>query len=315
MTSRDTFTLAHLSDPHLSSPEGARLGELLNKRALGYLSWRLRRRHEHRDEVLSALLRDLTLSRPDHTAITGDLTHLGLPAEFRMVASWLTTLGPPSKVTVIPGNHDAYARADWRHTFAHWADYMSSDRQRRRPVTGNEAETSFPLLRRRRRTALIGISTARPTAPFLAVGHVGKIQLRKLEEILAETGRQGLLRIVLIHHPPLPGLIAWRKRLVDAEQLRSVLQRRGAELVLHGHAHRTSFSQQDTPGGTVTTIGVSSASALGGKPGRRARYHLFRLTRAGGGWDVLFSVRRYSFDADRFVEESRRRLTIPGPPG
>ena len=43
---------AQISDPHLSSLEGVRPGDLLNKRALGYLSWRRKRRFEHRPEVL-----------------------------------------------------------------------------------------------------------------------------------------------------------------------------------------------------------------------------------------------------------------------
>jgi len=309
-TTEDTFTLAHLSDPHLSSPNQAPLRELLNKRISGYLSWRFRRRDEHRAEVLEALLRDLASTNPDHTVITGDLTHLGLPSEFRMVERWLSSVGPPTKVTLIPGNHDAYVSSDWHETFALWADYMRSDPGRDRARAERDFQNTFPILRVRRQTALIGVSTAQPSPLFFAVGRIGQVQLQKLERILAETRREGLMRIVLIHHPPVPGVVTWRKRLTDAVELRSVIERQGAELILHGHGHRAALTELATGEGSVMTIGVSSASALGRKPGRRARYHVYHVAQNDRGWDVLASVRRYSFTEDRFVEENELHLTV-----
>jgi 3',5'-cyclic AMP phosphodiesterase CpdA len=55
---------------------------LLGKRALGWLSWKLRRRHAHRSEVLEALIADLRKTAPDHVAVTGDLTNVSLEDEF-----------------------------------------------------------------------------------------------------------------------------------------------------------------------------------------------------------------------------------------
>ena len=74
-----TFTLAHLSDPHLGPlPKIAPL-ELLSKRGLGFLNW-LRKRHRiHRPEVLAALIADLATRATDHVAVTGDLVNLSLP--------------------------------------------------------------------------------------------------------------------------------------------------------------------------------------------------------------------------------------------
>lgn len=300
----EEFTLAHLSDPHLSSLNGVEARDLSSKRLLGYLSWRIRRRAEHRIEVIEALLRDLRETAPDHIVITGDLTHLGLPSEFREAERWLRSLRPPSEVTVIPGNHDAYASDAWDRTFALWTPYMVSDSARGDPGPEGGFPSVFPSLRVRGDAALIGVSTARPSAPFLAVGSVGKAQLRKLERLLEETAGRRLFRIVLVHHPPAPGTVPWRKRLTDGEELRAILARQGAELVLHGHAHRPTLSRLRTPAGWTPAIGAPSASSCSRTSKRPGGYNLYRLVRREGGWDLRTTARVYSPEKERFVPDA-----------
>jgi 3',5'-cyclic AMP phosphodiesterase CpdA len=293
-----TFVLAHLSDFHLGFPNGAGVRALLNKRVLGYLMWRLRRRAEHRPEVLEALVSDLRDSRPDHIVVTGDLTHLGLPAEFLRARQWLSALGPPAQVTVIPGNHDAYVRDAWGGPVAQWADYMVSD-----GLSSPDPMVPlglFPTVRIRGAFAVIGVCTARPSLPLLAVGTIGRAQLARLEKVLETTGRQDLYRIVLIHHPPVPGTVTWHRRLTDSGAFRAVLGRQGAELVLHGHAHRTCMHELSTPAGKVPVIGVPSASALGHTAGRSSRYHLYHFRRDHRRWDLRIAVRAYPFTAKSY---------------
>jgi 3',5'-cyclic AMP phosphodiesterase CpdA len=313
MEMEKAFTLAHLSDFHLSSLNKLKVRDLLNKRIFGYLKWRLHRRSEHSPEVLEALLSDLQMTRPDHVVVTGDLTHLGLPAEFREARNILHSLGLPSKITVIPGNHDAYVRTDWNSTFGLWEDYMVSDRPFLRGEPGTDSYKIFPSLRIREFVALVGVSTARPCGLLLAVGSVGELQLRELERILAETGQQRLFRVLLIHHPPLPGMVSRRKRLTDGEPLRLILARQGVELVLHGHAHRGSRGHVDTVVGEAPTFGVTSASALGRTKKRRARYHIYRLEKNLHGWEMAVSVRCYSPPSESFVEETETHVVLPRP--
>ena len=52
------YTLAHLSDVHLGGLALPRPDELLSKRALGFLSWHLRRRAVHEGPVLAARIRE-----------------------------------------------------------------------------------------------------------------------------------------------------------------------------------------------------------------------------------------------------------------
>ncbi len=304
------YTLAHLSDPHLTSLDGVRPGELLNKRLLGYLSWRTRRRGEHRMEVLDALVEDLHRARPDHTVITGDMTHVGLPRECRKVSEWLSSFMDPQHLTIVPGNHDAYVAAPWGKTMGLWTSYMAPD-----AVAGETRDTLFPALRQRGPLALIGLSTACPTPPFLATGRAGAAQLAALEQVLRETGAQGRVRVLLIHHPPLKGSIGWRKRLEDADALCGIIAREGVEVVLHGHTHRPAADLMATGRGAVPVIGVPSASAIGHKPGRQAQYHLCRFHEGQRGWRLHVSVRGYDPETGRFIHGGAQQYSLPGENG
>ncbi len=295
-----------MSDLHLSSLAGVSPRALLDKRILGYLSWWLRRRHEHRTDVLDALRASLHGERLDHIAVTGDLTHLGLPQEFREAAAWLARLGKPEGITVVPGNHDAYVREPWPDTFAQWSAYMRGDAA----ALPASADDAFPILRIRRDVALIGLSTARPSAPFMATGSLGAPQLERLERMLEQTAASGLFRIVLLHHPPAPHTVRWRKSLLDGAALRDVLARHDTELVLHGHAHFSAASYLDAARGRTLAIGVPSASAVGAKVDRHATYHVYRIARADGGWRLRVSVRAFALDRGQFVPEDGRRLRL-----
>jgi 3',5'-cyclic AMP phosphodiesterase CpdA len=118
-----TFTLAHLSDPHLAYPRGSQFSDFLNKRFFGYLKWRLKRKSEHHNDILAGMIQDVRSAQPDHVVITGDLTHLGLAAEYAKAKSLLEALGSASQVTIIPGNHDAYVDGALDCRLAEWADY------------------------------------------------------------------------------------------------------------------------------------------------------------------------------------------------
>ncbi len=297
------YCFAHLADPHLTTLEGVRWRELLNKRLLGYLSWRRRRRAEHRGEVLAALVEDLHRFRPGQILVAGDLTHVGLPAEFREAAAWLRRLGPPGRVFLVPGNHERYVAAPWRETFDYWREYLD----------GGEDETVFPIQRRAGEVVFFGVSSAIPTPPFLATGRVGTQQLARLEVLLREAGAAGLVRVLLIHHPPLARTVGPRKRLVDAEPLCRVLRKTGVELVLHGHTHRNTCGHLETAAGRVPVLGAASASALGHDPERHACYHLFRVLREGEARQLEVTVRAYDAGRRAFAERDRYRLWLPDP--
>jgi 3',5'-cyclic AMP phosphodiesterase CpdA len=293
---------AQISDPHLSSRVGVNWRDLLNKRILGYLSWRRKRRFEHRPEVLAALGRDLRNAGLDQLLVTGDLTHVGLPEEFRQALAWLRQLGDPTEVAVVPGNHDAYVATDWQQTFALWREYMAADD----PEDGG----AFPTLRVRGAIAFIGLSTACPKPPFMASGTVGPVQLEKLPALLDSAAGDGLFRVVYLHHSPIPGEEAWRKHLTDAAELQALLGECGAELVLHGHGHRAYLGELVTRQGPAPVVAVPSASALGLHGADVACYNRYRVERSGRGWCLDIEPRHYRPDSGDFAPGETIRIEL-----
>jgi 3',5'-cyclic AMP phosphodiesterase CpdA len=262
--------LAQISDPHLGPLPPVRLRQLISKRAFGYFNWRNHRLHAFDETVLGALAADMLAAKPDHIAVTGDLVNIGLPQEFDTALQWLHTLGDPHDVTVVPGNHDAYVASAVAHFSTKWLPFANGDHP-------NET-MAFPFIRRRGPLALIGMSTAIPTLPLMATGHVSQAQADALAEALAETGREGLCRIVLIHHPVGKGDTLRTRRLIGASRVRAAIARNGAELILHGHNHRTSVRFIEGPNGQqVPAVGAAAAAALPHRSNPGAAYNLFRI--------------------------------------
>jgi len=298
-------TLAHISDLHATRVRVGGIAPLLSKRALGWLSWQIKRRHLYLPAVFEALLADLARTEPDQIAITGDFTQISLDAEFREASEWLTRIGPPERVSAVPGNHDAYvSRAE--RGWGSWRPYLASD-----PAAAalrGDGETLFPSLRLREGLALVGVSTARATPPFLASGRVGREQLARLDALLARLAGEPRCRVVLIHHPPLPGVTSWRRALHDAREFAAVLQRRGAELVLHGHLHRTHLASLPGPHGAIPVVGVPSASHGGPSPDRAAGYHIYEIEPdPSGRFAIRCRARVWDAVAQRFIARGDER--------
>jgi len=287
------FRLAHLSDPHLPPPPiPFRAADLVSKRLLSRFAWR-RKHHRHSRAVLDALTADVAARAPDHIAVTGDLTNFSTPQEYAAARAWLETLGDPSAVTVSPGNHDALVRRGAPEGFAPWAPWLGDD------------AAGFPHLRVRGPVAILNLSSAVATPPHSARGRLGRAQVERAAALLREA--EGLFRVVLIHHPPAPGLVSPRKSLVDAQDLRAALAEAGAELVLHGHSHEGSLAAVRGAIGPIPVLGVPSASTPAGRPERAARWNEIAVARDGARFRAEVRVRGVTEDL-RFVDLGRYGL-------
>jgi 3',5'-cyclic AMP phosphodiesterase CpdA len=265
------------------------------KRLFGGLSWSLNRRQIHSPKIANLLAADILAAQPDHIAFTGDIVNVSAAFEFSRALTWLEKLGPPEDVTFTPGNHDAYVRTRF-DGLGQFKPFTSGDMRRLDTLSDREA---YPSIRLRRNVAFISLNSACPQGLFRASGELGHEQIRILAADLAELKQRGFYRVILIHHPPLPGLATERKALRDAAQLREVLLAHGAELVLHGHNHRQMFNWLDADP-AIPVHGVASASSTGRRNKEAAAWHSYAIDRARGQWRTQVKVRSYNAQNSRF---------------
>ncbi len=257
----------HCSDIHLLDLVGAHPGQFLNKRLTGGVNLLLGRGRKHDANLFDQIVLHAREYAADRLVITGDLTNLALLPEFVLVRRKLREAGLP--VTVIPGNHDTYTRGSARERRFETilAEFMDGERD------GGD----YPFVQRFGDVALIGVSTAIPSLPMIAVGRVGADQLARLAALLERVGAEGLARVVLIHHPVLPGVAKPRHDLLDLAAFGRVIAAHGAELILHGHEHRRIDGALAGPRGPVPVHGVGSGTYLSQKPDRHGAFSLYTV--------------------------------------
>ena len=283
--------LAHCSDLHLVSHDGARWLELANKRWIGRMNLASSRSRHYHVAAFDAMVADLNELAVDHVLCTGDVTNIALRREFEFARGKFDQLAlGPVGVTVVPGNHDAYVTegvglfaemfGPFATTDAGWqwtaADRAASDREA--DLAGGVPR--WPIVRLRDQVALIGMSTSLQTPWFTAYGRAGAGQLVRLARVLADPRLAGKVRLVAIHHPPAGKRAQSRIRgLRDHAAFAEVIAAHGADLIVHGHEHRDMTEALAGPAGPVPVRGIVSGTYFHNKPEKTARYRVFELDR------------------------------------
>jgi 3',5'-cyclic AMP phosphodiesterase CpdA len=275
------FRLAHLSDIHLGPLPDLAYRDLVSKRITGYINWRRNRRSNLHEDVIDSIVADMKAAEPDHIVVSGDLMNLALDGEVELSRLWLETLGNPNDVSVVPGNHDAYVPGALDKACKAWGPWMHGDGMKQATRRGG-----FPYLRVRGDVAIIGVSSARATVPFMASGFFGEGQAKRLAAKLDEARQRDLCRVIVIHHPPVRGAAAAHKRLLGIGRFQKVIRRHGADLVLHGHTHLPTTYRIDGADDPVPVIGVAAAGQAphGAKPA--GQYNLLEIERSKDGWHI-----------------------------
>ena len=277
--------LAHCSDLHLLSHDGARWLDLANKRWIGAMNLLSNRSRHYHVEAFEDMVGDLNALGIEHVLCTGDVTNLALRQEFAFARGKFDQLAlGPAGVTVIPGNHDAYVAEGvslFAEMFAAFAtcdpgwEWTAAD-------AASDADAPddlrWPIVRIRGALALIGTSTSRATPWFTAYGRLGSGQLARLRKTLQDPRLAGKVRVVAIHHPPAGRRAENRIRgLRDHAALAAVIAETGADLIVHGHEHRDMTEALAGPVGPVPVRGVASGTYLHNKPERTARYRIYEI--------------------------------------
>jgi 3',5'-cyclic AMP phosphodiesterase CpdA len=276
--------IAHLSDLHLLSLEGAVPYRLFNKRITGYLNIRFHRKSVHKPFAVEAAARAIGGLGVDQVVITGDVSNLALENEFELVRAFLADhlRLPPERVSLVPGNHDAYTGGAHRsRRFARaFAAHLRSDL----PDLTPPGEV-FPYVHLRGPAAIIGLSTALPRPPLVASGAIGQVQLQALERILAHPDVKDRTPVILQHHPihnPPSRATQVLEGLRDAEDEARILAKVRRGLVLHGHLHRRIHRRLPTDRGHLEAVGATSASLLHESDERMAGFNVYEILPDGG---------------------------------
>ncbi|MBL4847533.1 MAG: metallophosphoesterase [Planctomycetes bacterium] len=288
--------IAHVSDLHFAwapGDAGVPAHGFLNKRLVGYANLRFHRKNPQ--AIADALGEDLRAHPPDHLAITGDLTNLSLPGEFRRARDWIESLElPPERVSVIPGNHDAYVPEGldlFEETFAPW-------------LPG----PSWPREQRAGPAALFGTSSSLPVPWFRAWGALGPEQLDSLSRLIDASDAP--LKAVLVHHPPVlgngrPDKPTRNNR--DGARLIEVCRGR-VDLILCGHTHEAF--DYTFPGERPLRVFCAGSTTMAPKThGQAATYNRYRSL--GGRLNEIV-VRGFDPQLGAFLSLSSRR---PAPAG
>jgi 3',5'-cyclic AMP phosphodiesterase CpdA len=260
------FRIAHISDLHIPPLPPMSPKQLAGKRLLGLVAWHKKWKSEHQQTILDALQTHLQELEPDHICITGDITFTTLPAEVDTAADWISRLGDPQQISLIPGNHDAYVSGALEYALEKWSHWMLDD----------DGQLGFPYLHRRGPVDIIGLSSAVATPPAISLGRIGPTQLNRTEALLGRIKAVQRPSLLMVHHPPQDGAASRKRALSDRKALQEILCRSPVDLILHGHLHYPTRAVIDCPSGSIPVLGAASASTIGIRKSV-AHYHMIEI--------------------------------------
>lgn len=183
----------------------------------------------------------------EHFILSGDLTETGHVQEFEAFAEALDRLDlPPDDVTLVPGNHDCYARPDAfqvaaQGVLAKWTVVGGPNR-----VVDLDTVWLLPI------DVTCYQSVARATGLFKAE------LVPPLRVMLMEARRRGVPVVIVQHHPPFPrpwwlqpidGLVGW-------ELLWDLLKVNERAQVVFGHLHKSIDGPPCEPGAPSRFLGA-----------------------------------------------------------
>lgn len=225
-------TLAHLSDIHMGS---------------------------HDPQLVSSLVDDVAAHRPDAVVITGDLTTRARPREFAAMRDFLAAL--PGPQLVILGNHDVPLYQLGQRLTAPYARFQ-------RQITA-DLDPVLDIAGAR----ILGLQTM-PRWRWKS-GRVSRRQDDLIDSVfrsndgLSRAADGDPLRIVAMHHPPAETGLA---TVAGIKGFRAAVVRSGVDVVLAGHTHVPSITEQLLPaeggaGNVVEVVcGTSTSTRTRGYP-------------------------------------------------
>ena len=222
--------IAHLSDVHLLEARTAQARSVLEL-SMRFAAFGQAPTPNARIHKLAASLRAARESGAAHLVLSGDLTELGSVEQFETLAEVLFDAAfDPDRVTLIPGNHDAYTRADaWRRA-------LDGPLARfRRAAAGGDGTVV-----ERAGAFLLPLDVACHQHFTRAAGELTAAAADALEARVRDLSGRGRPVVIVVHHSPIahrPFAWQWLHGLRGGERILALLARYPDVHVLHGHLH------------------------------------------------------------------------------
>ena len=222
--------IAHLSDVHMldARPSRSRAGFSMRVR---FVSIGRPLDALERTRKLVRALDAAKRSGADHIVISGDLTEIGAPEEFEAFAEVLHDGGvDPDRVTLVPGNHDAYASRDgWKRALA---GPLAAFARGAADEPGKIVE--------RGGVCFVPLDVTRVQPVTRSAGELTPHAAEVLEKRLDDPWFRDRAVVIVQHHPPFShttGAWQWMDGLSGGARLMALLARLPNVHALHGHLH------------------------------------------------------------------------------
>lgn len=256
------------------------------KQCLGLAHLYIKRRKDDflAAELVPTMVQQIDSLHPDLCIFSGDLTALGLPAEFELAKSMLSPLLEKYPNIMIAGNHDRYTRQSAYLMEEYFGDYMRGGKQwdagkwKEEEEEMKEEEDAFPRVYDDTRwfgLKIVVLDQARPSK--WSFGENSAPQLHRLERLLEELDAS---RCIVVGHYPVcnaDGSLSdtFGRSLKDVGELYQVLCRQPplAYLCGHDHQHYVQYMQVGGGNGQVPLICCGSTSYLGKKAQKKAGFY------------------------------------------
>lgn len=213
---------------------------------------------------VAVLERFLPTLKPDLIAVSGDLSQRARHGELQAAKRYLDGLAATAPLHVVPGNHDVtwwrspFHLAGRRPLYAKWRRYFGEELT---PVLELERIIVAGLL------SAHGLSPASVTwnpNDLTVRGDLPRSEIQRVRELFARTAPHKV-RVAVVHHNVLPGVISRRWGLSRPHVAQAGLLSLDADLILCGHDHTEGAG--DIGGRVVvSTAGTHSVRTRGGRP-------------------------------------------------
>jgi 3',5'-cyclic AMP phosphodiesterase CpdA len=306
-----TFTLIHLSDPHLS-------------------------RQFYREHLKSfkLLIRMILERKVDHIVLSGDIVSTGDPDDFYVAREILHRFGllQPERLTVVPGNHDIFGGPHRAVDILSFPQHIRSVDCTRNLDLFNEAfaetlagtialrpDRVFPFVKRVGPLAIIALNSVPRWSllrnPLGTNGNLEEEDFEALRRLETTDLLEGATPVAVLHHhlndlatDGSHGNTVWHR--IEARTMRMRQRRRlvrqleslGVKAVFHGHIHRNEIYQRGT------LMIANGAGAVCDDPVRYLKFNEFTLH--DGRWSLQTRILPTRFQVSSLSLPLRRRVTV-----